>query len=337
MSISVDGGGLCLTSHKQFGNYTFSANLLTALNMYDIGNDYTVYTFGKNRYDKPVNSHILFRKLPQKAWMKLHISLSEFIRPKDVFLALNQAIPIYTKAKIITFSHGNSFLLHKQLYKDDYDRLKAQYDEYIKRSDYIIVSSQRVKDEILAREHHAKLEKKIVTLPFGVPFEFLTFEKQKRQPFFLFSGMNHPIKNIDFILQAFYHFRQGKNYNHFKLYLVGPYLHYASDDVKVFPHLSATELKELYVTSTAYLTASHYESFNFPVLEALSQECPVIGTMSAIIPEMQPYCQIAHNQEEYINILRSAAAEKCTVVSKEDIVEQFSWDTYVKSLVELYN
>ena len=45
--------------------------------------------------------------------------------------------------------------------------------------------------------------------------------------------------------------------------------------------------------ATALLTASHYESFNFPVLEALSQGCPVIGLKSAIIPEFKPYVNLA--------------------------------------------
>ena len=141
MNISVDGGGLCLNTQRQFGNFTFSSNLLHALDLYDIENDYTVYTFDTCNFTQELSEHIRLKKLsPTKGWMKLRVSWEEMIRRKHIFLALNQALPIHTDAKIITFSHGLSFLRYPEIYARQYDRLHGQLKDFVRRSEWIVVS-----------------------------------------------------------------------------------------------------------------------------------------------------------------------------------------------------
>ncbi len=77
--------------------------------------------------------------------------------------------------------------------------------------------------------------------------------------FFLVVGMDHPIKNRQMLPTGKYKFI------------------FASDVPRI-------KLRSLYRQALALVTVSVYESFNLPVLEALSQGCPVIGLKSAIIP-----------------------------------------------------
>lgn len=95
LKISVDGGGLGGKLGERFGNYVFSKNLIEALLKYDKRNQYYIYT--------------LDRLKPRLAWSKIRLSIEELKEKKDVFLALNQAIPLFVSGKVISFCHGLSY------------------------------------------------------------------------------------------------------------------------------------------------------------------------------------------------------------------------------------
>ena len=312
MKISVDGGALNQTNSRRFGTSVFSENIVAALKLYDKKNQYSIYTFKNLR--------------PKLFWLKGRVSIKEFINKRDVFLALNQAIPLYTSGKIINFCHGLSFYFYPQYYsKKDYIRLKKQLKEMIERSDKIIVSSEKVKKELMTINQ--SIDKKIIVLPFGIPFDMMdkpAFAKATagKKKYFLFVGMDHPIKNINFIKQAFNEFIKDKKYKDYRLYILTK-------------NVSRKKLKKLYQKAAALLTSSHYESFNFPVLEALSQGCPVVGLKSAIIPELETYVKLANNVEEFVEKMKKIT-KKPDVQSINQPYTKFNWKNYVKNLVKLY-
>ena len=119
MKISVDGGALNQKNNRHFGTSVFSENLVAALKKYDKNNKYFIYTFDNLK--------------PKLFWLKGRVSVEEFTRKKDVFLALNQAIPLFTSGKIISFCHGLSYYFCPQYYsKKDVIRLNEQLKEMIK-------------------------------------------------------------------------------------------------------------------------------------------------------------------------------------------------------------
>jgi len=307
MKISVDGGALNPKNNQRFGTAVFSENLVKALQLYDKKNQYYIYTFGNLR--------------PKLFWLKGRISLEEFKQKKDVFLALNQAIPFYSSGKIISFCHGLSYRFYPQYYSvKDVARLNGQLKEMIERSDIIIVSSQKVKNELTSVYRY--IEKKIIILPFGLPFDMKSAKIQNKSRYFLFVGMDHPIKNIDFIKKAFNEFKKNKEYKNYKLYILTK-------------NVSREKLKKFYQKAAALLTSSRYESFNFPVLEALSQGCPVVGLKSAIIPELWTYVNVATNNREFVEFMKRIA-KKPDAQSINQLYSKFNWKNYVKNLVKLY-
>ncbi|MFA6081688.1 MAG: glycosyltransferase [Patescibacteria group bacterium] len=307
MKISVDGGALNQKASKRYGTSIFSENLVKALQLYDKKNQYQIYTFDNLR--------------PKIFWMKGRISIEEFKQKKDIFLALNQAVPLYTAGKVINFCHGLSYRFYPELYsKKDVIRLNKQLREMIKRSDKIIVSSEKVKKELLSV--NKSINSKIVVLPFGVPFDMKRHKNKNRQKFFLYVGMNHPIKNTDFIKKAFNEFKKNNKYSDFKLYVLTE-------------NITRKKLKRYYQQATALLTASHYESFNFPVLEALSQGCPVIGLKSAIIPELKQYVNLATDIDGFIKNMNKIKIKPNEQMIKQ-IEKKFNWKNYVRNLVKLY-
>lgn len=310
MKISVDGGGLGAKKGERFGNYIFSQNLIQALAEFDKKNQYCFYTFDKIK--------------PFFAWSKIQLSLQELKEKKDIFLALNQAIPLYVSGKIISFCHGLSYYYHPEQYtQKDKLRLNDQLKNMMTRSDYIIASSIKVKKELLFIDK--RLNKKIIVIPFGVPFDMLSkdrLKKTNKQKYFLFVGMDHSIKNIKFIIKAFRKLKKIEEFKEYKL-------------IVVTKNCSRKKLKQLYQGATALLTASFYESFNLPVLEALSQGCPIIGLRSAVIPEFQSYVNIANNKEEFIKLMKKPVIKPDSDLINK-IINNFNWNNYVNKLVKLY-
>ncbi len=307
MKISIDGGALNPKNNQRFGTSVFSVNLVAALKLYDKKNQYFIYTFKNLK--------------PKLFWLKARVSLEELKQKKDIFLALNQAIPLYTSGKIISFCHGLSYYFHPKLYsKRDVVRLKKQLEEMVKRSDKIIVSTEKVKHEFTSMYRY--IEGKIIVLPFGIPFDMERGGIKKKRKYFIFVGNNQPIKNIQFIKTVFEKFKNLKGFKDYKLILVTK-------------NCSRKKLCWLYRNATALLTASHYESFNFPVLEALSQGCPVVGLKSAIIPELETYVNLANNVEEFVEKMKKIT-KKPDVQSINQLYTNFNWKNYVKNLVKLY-
>jgi glycosyltransferase involved in cell wall biosynthesis len=321
MKISVDGGALNPKNNQRFGTAIFSENLIRSLQLYDNQNIYQVYTF-KNL-------------APKIFWMKGRVSIEELKEKKDIFLALNQALPLYASGKIISFCHGLSYYFYSKFYsKNDVNRLNNQLKEMFKRSDKIIVSSKKVKNELVSINR--SVDRRIIVLPFGIPFDMENKKiKYQKEKYFMFVANNQKIKNADFIINCFNKSKLfDKNY---KLFLIGDWKESENKDQGIISigNISRKKLKTLYLGATALLTSSHYESFNFPVLESLSLGCPVIGLKSAVIPELKPFVNLSHNLKEFVEGMRKVNI-KPNASSIRKLHTKFNWKKYVNNLVKLY-
>lgn len=337
MKISLDAGGVCATKERRFGNYTFTLNLVNALKRFDNINDYLFYSFCKKPESFPewVKGHYRFLR-PTKGWMKLRVTFEEIFHPSDCFLGLNQAIPLFLKKKPIIFLHGLSFHFFPQYYPDSYNELEEQLKNAVKGSKYIVVSSKKVKQEL--RGIFPRISN-IVVLPYGIPFD-MSIQRQTRRAkkkYFLYVGMNNQIKNKEFILKVFNKLISSEQYKDYHLYLVGPHESVNNKNVTIFRTVSRKKLKSLYQEATALLTSSYYESFNFPVLEALSQSCQVIGTRSAIIPELQKFAHLSDDKHSFLSIMKRVIDEKTMIIDISRLKKEFSWKSYIKKLITLYS
>jgi glycosyltransferase involved in cell wall biosynthesis len=329
MKIGIDVGALC---GPRLGNYIFTENLIKGLMKYDKKNTYNLLSFCSKPTRLKLNNNFKYKVLlPKTKWMSLRISFEEKINKSDVFLALNQAIP-QTKAKIISFSHGLSFIKYKNLYSKDYSRLKNQLDNMIKKSRYVIVSSTKIKKQLVS---YGAKNKQVKVINFGIPYDMLKTETRKLEKYFLFVGTNQLIKNIDFIIESFKKFSQSKK--DYKLILVlDSKIDLKDKNIVSIANLSRKKLKKLYSNATAYLSASYYESFNFPVLEALSQKCPIIALKSSVIPEMQKYVNTANNIDQFITFMKKLSNKPTSPIDLKELKNKFSWQSFVKQLYSLY-
>lgn len=334
MQIGIDGGALCSPPGKQYGTYRYSMEFIQALIRF--GNPQyanSVYSFCKENHGLS-GKNIQFTAVPSIAWMSLGLPFELLRHKKDVFLGLNQVVPAGFNGLKIVVSHGLSFFSYPQLYQQDFNRLKKQFTEYTKKADYILVSSQKIKTEIL--EMSKIKPEQIVILPFGIPQSYLVTEQKKRLPFFLYVGSDQPIKNLQALIDAFKRFCIHYRGEPYTLVLVGTNLKIQDPQIRQVPYAGIDQLKQLYQTATAYVTTSLYESFNYPVLEALSQNCPVIGLNSALIPEQLPFVSAAANVDELVVFMRNAGNGAVQLHDLEKVKETFSWQRYISTLEALY-
>ena len=336
MKISADGGALCIKGNFHFGNYTFTQGLIEAIGKYDTKNEYTVYSFCKKPDWLKIKKKLHYKILkPAAFWLSTRVSIEEMSHRKDIFLALNQAIPFSTKSKIISFSHGLSFYFYPQFYPDSYLVLKDLLEPMTKRSKFIVVPSRRVKTEM------SKLfpkYKNFKILNYGIPNDMTVFSPVKRKKFFLFVGMNHRIKNINFIVKVFKEFKENNRRKDYKLFLVGNLQDFEDKEngVFVFSDINREAIRKLYSEAAAYLTASYYESFNFPVLEALAQNCPVIGLEGAVIPEFTKFVSTVENNKDFMQKMVDVSQGRIKMKQRDELFKRFSWKKYVTKLKELY-
>jgi glycosyltransferase involved in cell wall biosynthesis len=334
MKISIDGRELPGVRGTTFGTTVVSENLLRAVSMYDKNNLYIVYIVNKNQKIVEKKNFLFHKMSSWLGWTKIRIALEEMISPKDVFLSLNQFIPFYKSGKGITISHGLPFYFHKNIYRGSYGRFMSQFKNYMKKSKFVIVGSKKVKDEML--QIYPDKKNQIIVIPYGIPFDMQRYTESERKKFLLFVGMNHLVKNVLFIIEEFRKLKSQPGYEDFKLYLVGPFEKYKSDDIEVFLSIARKDLRELYREAACYVTASVYESFNLPVLEALSQNCPVVGLESAIVPELGEFVNVVTRAETFTDEIVKVVNGGAVKYNKRRLESVFSWEKYVKKLVELY-
>lgn len=326
MIIGVDGGALC--SDTRYGTYRYSAELVDTLAQ-DTNHTYHLYSF----CPLPQSGSIVRKQLkPATGWMKIAVS-AEILRSKpNVFLAVNQALPVVLPPVTIAISHGLSFYQFPEYYQHDYGRLAKQLKDYVTRANRIVVSSRRILEELSV--YAPGSEKKTVVIPFGVPRHFVNLPPLSRKRFLLYVGSDQPIKRVDLVVQAFRRLRSQQGYQDMELILVGVARNRTEKGVTVLPQVQQEQLAVLYRQAYAYITASRYESFNFPVLEALSVGCSVVGLESALIPELQPYVRVVSEPDDLADALTGLKPVSETV--QKTVRTQFSWKQYAKQLGALY-
>lgn len=105
------------------------------------------------------------------------------------------------------------------------------------------------------------------------------------KPFYLYIGNAKPHKNLPVLLDAF---RRSPDGRELLLVTSGPEVARLrlSEHVRILPDVPEKDLPTLFSAADAFVTATLYEGFCLPVLEALACGCPVIASNCGAIPEI---------------------------------------------------
>jgi L-malate glycosyltransferase len=153
-------------------------------------------------------------------------------------------------------------------------------------------------------------------------------------------------KGISEIIKAFSIIKS--SISDIKLYLITP-VNPAEEIIdkvdQIFVNPSQQQIAELYKGALLYVSASHYESFSLPVLEAMACGCPVVTTgnsgvmeytvdnYNAIITKIGDHKDIS---TKILELLENTDLRKNLIKNGLNTAEKFNWDDIISQLLYFY-
>ncbi len=284
-------------------------------------------------------------------WSQIFLPYHLHFKTKiDVFFAPAHYAPRFCPVPVVLTIHDLSFFYYpNEFRKKDLYQLKNWTEYSIKKAVKIIAVSKTTKKDI--RKFYDIPEEKISIIYNGfekhsgdskhISLEQYGIEKNK---FLLFVGTLQPRKNISYLIKAFAKFKITNP--DFKLVIVGKQGWLFDDiyaevirlnlekSVLFTGYLADNEVIKLYKNAFCFVLPSLYEGFGIPVLEAMSNGCPVIASHSSSLPEIGGdaclYIDPTDEQDllDKLNDLTDNKSLYDTLIKKgSERIKNFSWNT----------
>jgi glycosyltransferase involved in cell wall biosynthesis len=189
-------------------------------------------------------------------------------------------------------------------------------------------------------------------------FEALNNDEQVKakynlpKQYLLFLGTLEPRKNCEAVIKAFDHL--AKSHPELHLVLAGGWgwetagIKKAladskfSDRIRLLGYVDRTDKPALYRNAAVFCYPSFYEGFGFPVLEAMSQGCPVVTSTTSSLPEVtgnNALCVPPHDlsalADAIDSVLREPAHYRSMVESAQTRARSFTWEDTAKKFINL--
>ncbi len=260
-------------------------------------------------------TYVLFVSSPDKVWHQ-HLSCEKIVVPYrhytlseqiflpglyrashiDVLFAPHFSTPLLSRIPTVCTIHD--LILHH--YPNQASLIKRiayrmLFAHAVNHSAHILSVSEATKTDLMAAYPSLRSEKVTVAYP-GVsplfhPADTAMVDQAKAQygltkPYFLYVGNCKQHKNVPLLLSAFQSLQSldtelilvtsGKEADHLSL----------PAGVRILRDMSFASLPALYTGAIACVTASLFEGFGLPVIEAMACGCPVIAPNRTSIPEV---------------------------------------------------
>jgi glycosyltransferase involved in cell wall biosynthesis len=284
---------------------------------------------------------------PPFGWSQLALPIQLKIQSNiDVFFTPAHYAPRAMSIPSVVTIHDVSYLYYPgDFLKRDLYKLKNWTEYSIQNAAHLIAVSETTKKDIITFYDvpdskitviHNGFEKQTIQRAHSLPHDLDT------QPFILNVGTLQPRKNVATVIRAFSKFR--KHYRTHKLVIVGKTGWLYDDLFKLTSDLDLLdyvvfagfvpddELATYYKKAFCYVTASLYEGFGIPVLEAMSYGCPVIASNTSSLPEVGGDAAVYFNPEsvdDLVTVLVKLARDKklrsLMVAKGKEQITNFSW------------
>jgi glycosyltransferase involved in cell wall biosynthesis len=344
-------------SYQQFGGVSrYFAELMKNINpeLWDVS-----LMFSNNEYLKEVDKKI--------SYFNFFKTIS-FYKKERLMLELGKPYSLYKVAKN---NYGVLHLTHYEGYANNatkrpivmtyHDKLFSSYcyhERTIREQkkcfahvDKIITVSNNTKNDLISL--FGIDEKKIEVIYHGVSKNlYVHGERIIKEKYILFVGARKKYKNFFRLLKAFAQIIK-TNMPELKLVCTGkPFDNNELQEIQALGikkeqinsrFYSDEELQNLYQNAELFVFPSEYEGFGFPLLEAMSNNCPVVCSNASCFPE------IAGNAAEYFNsldiddifaalkkVLFSTDMRKKLVENGKNRCEEFSWEKSAQKHINLY-
>lgn len=308
-----------------------------------------------NRLQKAGAKTSIVTHYPKPSWYEIHsdyiqvpftIELAKGIPYCDVIVATYwdhiQACVETGIAPVVYFEQGDFHLF-------DYDSMNATLKKFInvqfELPEYIFTVSAHARDKmktIYGREAHVihnAVDKSIFHMG-GEKYEH-------HKPYLLMiGGEASTFKGLNEIILA-YEIVKETNQD-LELFWITQYEPSAAMKQKVskcFVSPSQQMISNLYRGAALYVSASHYESFSLPPLEAMACGCPVVTTHNSGVLEYATHekncltCNIKDTVDltnKIQRLLTDESLRQSLIEQGEITAKQFDWDTIIENLLAYY-
>lgn len=246
-------------------------------------------------------------------------------------------------APVIYFEQGDFHLFDNK--KIDENLKKFIYQQYQLPNYIFTVSTQTAK--VIKEIYHRKAEVIHNAIDKSIFNTVNNSEGNKCNPYILMMGSpDVKFKGLDNIIEAYNKVKE--SYPELRLYWItptNPSIEYVNSVDKYFFNPSQTKIAELYRNALVYVSASAYESFSLPVLEAMSCGCPVVTTGNVGVLEYAKdkynalIVKVNNSQDisrKVFEILRNKSLTEQLRVNGLKTAEEFDWSNIVDKILHLF-
>ncbi len=283
----------------------------------------------------------------------------------DLFHSLRRPGGVRNGVKSVITVHSAYLYAHPEL-RSRSEKLywHRAYTRAIRTADGLLAVSATDRDELIRVLHLApsKVFLHLLAAPGSIGRVEDTAERKRTletigilPPYFLFIGSYYRFKNIPFMIRSFSRFRRETGSRH-RLVLVGQPgsgsadIRRAIKESGVAEHIIETGLVAdrhvlscLYSGAEAFLFATLYDSFGFPVLEAMECGTPVVVSTAGALPEVAGDAALTCGPDDIHEMCRCLERLVSETDLRRQLVERglrrvndFSWERCARQTVGTY-
>lgn len=246
------------------------------------------------------------------------------------------------------FSTGKATTLFYPLYLIKVLFYKLVIRAAAQKTKKIIVPSKATKKEII---DHLKVSKEKIEMVYEGADAAINHQSlvKKYGKYFLYVGNAYPHKNLERLMLAFNLISKGDK--DLKLILVGNKDFFyreleeknPSDKIIFYGKASDEELASLYSNAIALVLPSLMEGFGLPVLEAMTNKCPVLASDIPSIKEVAGDFAVYFDPKNISDILDKMKYISSKNFNREKITKdayeksrEFSWEKAARETLKIY-
>ncbi|MGC8928337.1 MAG: glycosyltransferase family 4 protein [Myxococcota bacterium] len=247
--------------------------------------------------------------------------------------------------RLVVTLHSVAYLAtsnsYSKMFKEYYKRL---IPHIIEIADHIVTVSHSERERIL--HFYPQVADKISVIYSGIDESFFS-ENVDRENYILSVISYLSAKNMNELIDAFNLIKDKINYN-LKIVVSNPQKarnssFRLSDRITLYYNLDDKLLIDMYWKASLMVQPSRYESFCFPVLEALAASTPVVCTPLDSVREIAGDAvffssgfdkeSIAHS---IFSVLTNPNIRENLKRNRDDVVKRFNWDKTADEYVNLF-
>ncbi len=300
-------------------------------------------------YDESVEVDLLkpvsMGKIGQHIWEHFYLPFKSL--EYDLLFCPANIAPIWMPegVRLVVTIHSVAYLAtsnsYSKMFKNYY---KNVIPHIIEIANHIITVSQSEKNRIVS--YYPEAEKKISVIYNGIEPAFIQ-DNPVRQRYILSVISHLSAKNMNAMIDAFNKIKNKIDYN-LKIVVSNPdkkanTSYNLSDRITLYYNLSDESLLSLYRDAGLFVMPSRYESFCFPVLEAIASSIPVVCTPLDAVREIASdavFFTSGFDDDSIAHAIFTVLTNPNIVVNlkrnREKILQQYRWEKVAEEYIGIF-